>query len=731
MSTRHNTAATLTQSLVGRAPELTALRVLVESCPVAALVGDAGIGKSTLVRAAFPEARVVSLAGARDAADIATRTASILGITSISFSDISAALARQRTLLVWEDAQDAAAGATAALLATWRQSIAAARLLLVSRSTLVDLGLPSLVLEPLGVAACRTLVAALDAEGETSLFARIAEIAAGNPLQARRALERAWRAAGAVPGDDDRQTRALAHLAAGDVTATLAAAAGSAPLAETLALLAADDLDRAGARAGAIEDATLARLVGAALAWRRGELREALDEGVALAASREVAGATPLGAAATAIAARAALGLGEVARAEQLLRRAEAALGEAQMPALLPPVEIGFLLLAALRGDWNEARRRAERSAELWPRSPLTAVERWWARGGLGPPPSAELPAATALAQLRASERALADGRCDEANAAARAAERAYRQAGAGYDRALALLARAEALTRLDAGEAADKVAEACATLAESGGYRVIAVALKLIEAHRADRDGDLSAYVAALAHARRLGGADLHGHALAAACARVRLPSSDAPVADGQPLRDRIARLGLLRGADRLCSIAGRTHLVADDEPLPEADLVAVVDEGVVRARGREWPLAPQLVLALEAVAEAGNDGLTLEQLYSTVWDGGEYHALRHRNAVYVALNRLRAALKPMLGADVIQSRAAEYAIAPGVRVAVVREIARLPERASLRDRARAWPAREPRDAAHWSRLHRIPPAQARWELALVAAAEDASSAR
>src|SRR6185312_6538588 len=209
--------------------------------------------------------------------------------------------------------------------------------------------------------------------------------------------------------------------------------------------------------------------------------------------------------------------------------------------------------------------------------------------GGLGPPPSAELPAATALAQLRASERALADGRCDEANAAARAAERAYRQAGAGYDRALALLARAEALTRLDAGE----VAEACATLAESGGYRVIAVALKLIEAHRADRDGDLSAYVAALAHARRLGGADLHGHALAAACARVRLPSSDAPVADGQPLRDRIARLGLLRGADRLCSIAGRTHLVADDEPLPEADLVAVVDEGVVRARGREWPLA------------------------------------------------------------------------------------------------------------------------------------------
>jgi len=56
-------------------------------------------------------------------------------------------------------------------------------------------------------------------------------------------------------------------------------------------------------------------------------------------------------------------------------------------------------------------------------------------------------------------------------------------------------------------------------------------------------------------------------------------------------------------------------------------------------------------------------------------VWGGTEYHPLRHRNSVYVALARLRESLGAVLARDAfIDGPDGRYRIAPGVRLAVRR---------------------------------------------------------
>jgi hypothetical protein len=134
---------------------------------------------------------------------------------------------------------------------------------------------------------------------------------------------------------------------------------------------------------------------------------------------------------------------------------------------------------------------------------------------------------------------------------------------------------------------------------------------------------------------------------------------------------------------------------------------------------------MAPQLLLLLEAIAEAGSDGITAEALYLAVWqDSDAYHPLRHRNAIYVAVNRLRAALEPVAGKEVVRSTATHYAIAPGLRIAVCRAVRRL-DIASFRQRGR-----EGLDASGYARRHRLCGSQARWELALHAAEAAAGAA-
>lgn len=60
-----------------------------------------------------------------------------------------------------------------------------------------------------------------------------------------------------------------------------------------------------------------------------------------------------------------------------------------------------------------------------------------------------------------------------------------------------------------------------------------------------------------------------------------------------------------------------------------------------------RRLELPEQRILLLSVLAEAGSAGASLEDIFARVW-GGTFHPLRHRNAVYVALARLKESLKP-----------------------------------------------------------------------------------
>ena len=683
MRSSDGTAANETQPLVGRAREQARLTALVGSERVIAVVGAAGIGKSALVRACLPAARVVSLTGVCHADELAVRIA---------------AVEADEAIVVWDDLPAALIAPALEQARAWRGRA----IVIVSRVALA--ALPTVEVGPLSPADSRALLAVLDAPDKgDALQARIA--AGGNPAEIARRLAAA-RAALAPTND-----RALEALCAG----RFADALDGDPIVAAAALCGLDALDRAAALVHAHAGHPRAPLAALALAWRRGDLRGCLERGERLRAALDDGGDALGHAIASAIVARAAFGLGEVARAEALLRAVDGFVSAGGASALAPFADLGRVLVAAFRGDWDEARRRVARAHAAAPASALTAVERSWAEGTAAPAALDE--AARALYDLRAAEGALRDGRLDDANRHARQAERFWRDAGAAYDRALALLARTEAVTRAGDAATAAKLRAACAALAEAGGYRIVATALALVDAYAADRDGDLPAYVAALARARSLAGDALGGQALAEAGARVGL-SPPAAVADGQPMRDRVARLGLGRPADVLCSVGRELRLLAEGEPLPPADAIADIDEGTLGIGRREQPMAPQLLLLLEAIAEAGSDGITPEALYLAVWQGSDaYHPLRHRNAIYVAVNRLRAALEPVAGKEVVRSTSTHYALAPGLRIAVRRAVRRL-DVASFRQRPR-----DALDASGYARRYRLSGSQARWELALHAA--------
>ncbi|MDB4968845.1 MAG: transcriptional regulator, family, partial [Myxococcales bacterium] len=162
----------------------------------------------------------------------------------------------------------------------------------------------------------------------------------------------------------------------------------------------------------------------------------------------------------------------------------------------------------------------------------------------------------------------------------------------------------------------------------------------------------------------------------------------------EGQPLRDRVARLGLARPAHLLCSVGAELYLLADDDPPPAADARAHLDDGTLTAGRHEWPVAPQLLSLLAAICEAGPAGVTPEELYLAVWDAPDYHPLRHRNAVYVAVNRLRGALEPIAGKEAVRSSATHYTLAPTLRIALVRAIKRLPHDARASVAQARWQA-------------------------------------
>lgn len=289
MRSTDDTAATKTQLLVGRARERARLLALVGSERVVAVVGAAGIGKSALVRASLPAACVISLADCRDEAACAARLAASGDAPVVVAEDVPAPLAER--------------------VAARAAELGAGVVVLVSRVAIA--ALPTVELGPLDDADARALVAALDAAA--SLHARVA--AGGHPAEIVRRLAAAH---AAIARDE---AGALAALYGG----RFADALDGDPIVAAAALCGLDELDRAAALVHAHGQHPRAPLVALALLWRRGELRACVERGERLMAALEDAGDALGHAAAATIVARAAFGLGDIARAEALLRAVEGA----------------------------------------------------------------------------------------------------------------------------------------------------------------------------------------------------------------------------------------------------------------------------------------------------------------------------------------------------------------------------------------------------------------------
>lgn len=90
----------------------------------------------------------------------------------------------------------------------------------------------------------------------------------------------------------------------------------------------------------------------------------------------------------------------------------------------------------------------------------------------------------------------------------------------------------------------------------------------------------------------------------------------------------------------------------------------IIVARRGEVEIRGR-----PMLCALLSVLVQAGGAPVTPETLYTRAWGVAEYHPLQHRNALYVAINRLRSSLREALPErDVIERASAGWRLTAGV---------------------------------------------------------------
>jgi DNA-binding winged helix-turn-helix (wHTH) protein len=105
--------------------------------------------------------------------------------------------------------------------------------------------------------------------------------------------------------------------------------------------------------------------------------------------------------------------------------------------------------------------------------------------------------------------------------------------------------------------------------------------------------------------------------------------------------------------------------------------DLVVERASGAIVGRGGDARVTgvPVACRLLATLIEAGSGVVGADDLYREVWGGREYHPLRHRNTVYVAINRLRRVLDDLVpGREVVQTVPGGWRIAHDVDACSVR---------------------------------------------------------
>lgn len=278
---------------------------------------------------------------------------------------------------------------------------------------------------------------------------------------------------------------------------------------------------------------------------------------------------------------------------------------------------------------------------------------------------------------------------------AAAAAERAlahYRRTGrsgmvarASVARAAALVVRAADPARTSDLDAAAALLEDADRAAEAGGHARVRCRVALVRAALIMRRGDPNgAHLELRAASAAPWAAGEHGEARA-----LRAIVAGADVAPG--VRAVLASLGLVAGARHKVTTRAGSRVVVDAEleRVRGAHIVVVEPaRAAISARpggpgnkdqeprvDRGRPLACELLAAL---VEAQGQPVTAEQLFLGVWGGHEYHPLRHRNTVYVAVKRLRQTLRALLDddRDLVETTAAGWRLADGLDIALIRPL-------------------------------------------------------
>jgi tetratricopeptide (TPR) repeat protein len=420
---------------------------------------------------------------------------------------------------------------------------------------------------------------------------------------------------------------------------------------------------------------------------RRGELARALEVGDAAIAALDRRADRLFRSVLARDLARACIGTGQLARADRMLGLAESAGDEPGLAALRPICDAERARLADAEGDSARAATSIERAFARIPGSPFVAIDRDVMAGRMPMNHDVESlpPVARAYAALRGAELALEQGNLEAALDGADLAERHHATARLWYETARARLARAEALTRMHAvataeadrtrlRELAARALDACEEIATLQAYAPILAAAGIVRAALEEASGDLGAAGRAIEAAVRSAGEGLDPP-LARAAARLGVSAREPRGAGARPHAARIARLGLLRTADVVWRVGSRTYLRNRDDDAPEP-VACTVDVDARRVRvgdGKELELPEQRLALLSALAECGDGGASLEEIFARVW-GGSFHPLRHRNAVYVALARLKESLRPFARDIRITHDGDRYRLAGPLPVAVRR---------------------------------------------------------
>ena len=349
---------------------------------------------------------------------------------------------------------------------------------------------------------------------------------------------------------------------------------------------------------------------------------------------------------------------GDVGLARRQLAAAEAGRVEAPPSDLTPAIAPLFAAGADTPGDEmrdpatiDDSGPGAEAifASAAAARSAALAIEGAWIELLGGDPAAAAARASAALAHYTATGRRGLEAR-------------------AAVLRALALIARGG-----DRTEASTLIERAAEHATATGHVRVLAL-VGLARAALAARRGEApAAVVGSMAPDLR----HTEGRALAAAIAAVE----PAP-----GLRALLSSLGLVSGLRYRVLGRGGIRVIGDTElerlrtghrlvvePARAAITATLAASDIRIDRGR--PLACELLAAL---VEAQGAVVPAETLFLGVWGGREYHPLRHRNTLYVAIKRLRTTLRDLLGEDreIVETAAGGWRLADGVDAIVIRPL-------------------------------------------------------